>query len=133
MHVCLLVHERHVGIGRGRRDAQLHIWALLFYSTASKASFRSSSSAQHFAYRDHYFSAVSFSPDSTRVAVNWMSRRQDVGIVALCQAPAWNCLEVRVQHRQCKSRRDSVKFGFSRSAGSNLVILQSPQELRDSG
>ena len=49
----------------------------------------------HFLFRDHYFTGVSWSPKSDRVAVNWMNRGQNVSIVSECKDPIWICTEVR--------------------------------------
>ena len=49
----------------------------------------------HFLFRDHYFTGVSWSPKSDRVAVNWMNRGQNISIVSECKDPIWICTEVR--------------------------------------
>ncbi len=38
---------------------------------------------------------MSFSPDSSSAAANWVNRAQDEGAVMLCRAPQWACKEVR--------------------------------------
>ena len=53
----------------------------------------------HFLFRDHYFTGVSWSPKSDRVAVNWMNRGQNVSIVSECKDPIWICTEVRNPRR----------------------------------
>ncbi len=48
-----------------------------------------------FFFSEHYLTAVSFSPDSSSAAANWVNRAQDEGAVMLCRAPQWACKEVR--------------------------------------